>query len=120
MAIQVRNDEQASLLSGDLVQNQGELHISPVTVAANWTLHKPTVYLATGGGAGITGTLPRANLNRGKVYVVKKIDAAAGAVNVQRHPATADLIDGAGAVALPARWNVVRLVSDGVSNWYVI
>lgn len=118
MAVQKRNDEQADFSTGDKVQNRGELHLSHRNVAAGFNLTRETVYLCTGGGAGIVGQLPAAANQMGKTYCVKKIDAGAGGVLVQR--AGADLIDGAPNVNLPNQWDYIWLVSDGVSNWYLV
>ena len=119
MVVQRQNVSMASLLSPYLSKNRGELHVSHLAVAAAFNLTKPTYYRATGGGAGITGTLPAVSAaNLGKMYCVKKIDVGAGAVTVVR--AGADLIDGAANVVLAAQWNYVWLRSDGASNWDVV
>ena len=119
MAVQKRADEQANLTSSDKTQNRGEMFTSHLAVAAAFNLTKYTHYRATGGGAGITGTLPAVSAaNLGKTYCVKKIDVGAGAVTVAR--AGADLIDGAVNVVLAAQWAYVWLRSDGVSNWDVV
>ena len=116
MAVQKRGADEANMTSGDKVQNTGELHLSHRAVAAGFNLTKETVYLCTGAG-GITGTLPLAASNDGKVYFVKKIDAAAGVVTVAR--AGADLIDGAVSQPVTNQWDVIGLVSDGAA-WYLI
>lgn len=118
MAIQTRNAAAVQLLSNDLVQNQGELHLSTIAVNAPYLAAKETVILGTGGAGGIAITLPLAANNYGKVYAIKKVDAGAGAVQVQRNGG--DLIDGAAAINLAAQWAAIIIVSDGVSNWYRI
>lgn len=116
MAVQKRAADQENLSSGDKVQNTGELHLSHRAVAAAFNLTKETVYLCTGAG-GIIGTLPLAANNDGKVYFVKKIDAAAGVITVTR--SGAELVDGAVSQPVTNQWDVIGLVSDG-ANWYLI
>lgn len=119
MAVQKRAADEANLTSADKVQNTGEMFTSHLSVAAAFNLTKYTYYRATGGGAGITGTLPAISAaNLGKTYCVKKIDAGAGVITVAR--AGADLIDGAANTVVAAQWDYVWLRSDGVSNWDVV
>jgi hypothetical protein len=118
MAIQHRPGAAVQVLSGDLVQNTGELHLSCISVNAAYNAAKETVILAAGGVLGITITLPLAAANYGKVYVVKKVDAGAGAVIVSR--SGADLIDGAASVGIITQYHSRTLVSDGVSTWHLV
>jgi len=62
--------------------------------------------------------LPDANLNPGRIVIVKKMDAAAN--NVEIHTNGVDLLDGAFLTALGGQYDRITLQSDGVSNWNVI
>lgn len=72
---------------------------------------------ATGGGAGITLTLPTAASMFRRTLIVKKIDAGAGAVTIDA--AGAETIDGALTRTLVAQYDFVVIYSNGVS-WDVI
>jgi hypothetical protein len=76
-----------------------------------------TVILATGGGGGITLTLPNPALVTGGPIYVKKVDAAAGAVTVSQF--AAETIDGATSVGIASQYQSVTFVSDG-TNWHLI
>ena len=60
----------------------------------------------------ITVKLPKASQVKGAYYVVKKTDGGANAVTVQA--SVGEIIDGANTHSLPAQYNVVRVVCDGV------
>lgn len=67
--------------------------------------------------AGGTVTLPLAADKRHAAYYIKKVHTGA-ALTVAR--SGADLIDGATSLSIPAQYDGVLLVSDGISNWYII
>lgn len=102
----------------DRYSNRGDPHVDNATMAATNPATGQQLILATGGGGGITITLPAASLNRGKVYRVKKVDAGAGAVTVTR--AGADTIDGAANYGLAAQYDAVTIVSDGAATWHIV
>jgi hypothetical protein len=86
-----------------------------VSKSANYTAtNADSKILATGGTSGITITLPAATL--GAEYVIKKVDAGAGAVTVAT--TSSQTIDGATTKALTTQWASVRVVSDGTA-WFV-
>lgn len=70
---------------------------------------------ATAGAFAIN--LPSAVGIRGRVYIIKKVDATANAVTVT--PNGAETIDGAATVVLNAQWQVTRIISNNV-NWLII
>lgn len=74
--------------------------------------------LVDASGGAVTVSLPAASSEPGRLVHVKKIDASANAVTVDA--AGADLIDGSGTVVLAAQYDAVRLVSDGVSAWWLL
>jgi hypothetical protein len=76
----------------------------------------PTLVKATGGGPGITLTLPNATVaaNVGRVYIVTKVDAAAGVITIQGFGG--QTINGAATFVLSTQWASITLQSDG-SNW---
>lgn len=87
-----------------------------VSKSANYTATTADGFiLATGGASGITVTLPSAT--QGAQYVVKKIDAGAGAVTVAT--TSSQTIDGATTKVLSSQWASVRVVSDGTA-WFVV
>lgn len=75
------------------------------------------ILLATGGGAGITLTLPTASSMFRRTFTFKKVDAGAGAVTIDA--AGAETIDGALTRVLAAQFDFVVIYSNGVS-WDVI
>lgn len=86
------------------------------SVSANYTaLPSDSFILATGGAGGITVTLPAAV--KGSRYLIKKVDAGAGAVTVAT--TSSQTIDGATTKVLSAQYASVTVVSDGAA-WYVI
>lgn len=68
-------------------------------------------------GGDVTVNLPAASVCGGRVYVVKKI-AAGNTMTIDA--AGADLIDGTGTKAYTNIYQSVTLISDGVSNWWII
>lgn len=73
-----------------------------------------TVILATAGAGGITITLPTPASCTGKVFTVKKVDSAIGAVTIQ-----GGTIDGNSSYIRSNQYSYARLLSDGV-NYDVI
>src|ERR1700676_4001922 len=79
----------------------------------------PALIEATGGVGGITLTLPDATIaaNKGRVYNVVKVDAAAGAVTL--HAFGAQTISGTASIVISTQWFGVVVQSDG-TNWVVL
>jgi hypothetical protein len=75
------------------------------------------VILATGGGGGITLTLPDPALVIGTPIYVKKVDAGVGAVTVAQF--AGETIDGATSIGIASQYQEVTFVSDG-TNWHLI
>lgn len=71
------------------------------------------VILGTGGGGGITLTLPTAASMNRRTLTFKKVDAGAGAVVVDG--SGAETIDGAATVSLPLQYDFVNIYSNGTS-----
>lgn len=95
--------------------NTGQRTISASTTLSGTTDH--TILVNASGGA-VIPTLPAANsVPAGKTYIIKKIDASANAVTITA--AGADLIDGAATKAITTQYTVLRIESDGVSNWWI-
>jgi len=72
------------------------------------------ILVSTPGGA---LNLPLAASKPHAAYYIKKVAAGADA---EIFRAGADLIDGATMIALPLQYDAVLLVSDGLTNWYVL
>jgi hypothetical protein len=88
----------------------------PTTITKNvdYTLTATdSIILATGGGSGITLTVP---LTTGIRRDIKKVDAGAGPVTVVPSSGT---IEGAASLALVAQRESVTLLSDG-TDLYVV
>lgn len=89
-----------------------------VPVSGNTTLDDDdTVVLATGGGSGITLTLPAAASSAYKFYCIKKVDAGAGAVTVDGY--SSETIDGATNKALSAQYDGFIIICDG-TEWHIL
>lgn len=87
-----------------------------VSKSANYTAAvEDRFILATGGAGGITITLPAAV--KGSRYVVKKVDAGAGAITIAT--TSAQTIDGVTAKSLAAQWDKIQVVSDGTA-WFTV
>lgn len=90
--------------------------VASKTAAYTATATDHTVLCDASGGA-FTVTLPKAATNKGKVLVVKKIDAGVNAVTIDGNGS--ETIEGAATVALSARWASRTVQSDG-SNWIIL
>lgn len=92
---------------------------SITTKTANYTLTSADdVVFANANAGAFTLTLPLASSNAGKVFMIKKTDDTANAVNLAR--TSSDLIDGETSQSIIIPKTALSLVSDGVSNWYII
>jgi hypothetical protein len=97
--------------------------IDSTSVNANGSIaappNTPDLVEATGGGGGITLTLPSAVANPGCVVRVKKVDSGAGAITLQ--DAVSATIDGGATYTLTNQWQYVVLQASVASgNWNVI
>lgn len=75
------------------------------------------VITADATGAAFTVTLPSAIPNLGKVFRIKRLNAAANAVTVDT--TSAQTIDGAASKALNTQFAALSVVSDG-ANWHIL
>jgi hypothetical protein len=97
--------------------NHPYLHYGVIAVNAAFAAGEDSgdsVILATGA---ITITLPPANENRGKAFYIKNVGAA-GATTIA--PSVGDLIDGAVSQSLPDQYDAMLVVSDGVTDWWIL
>ncbi len=85
--------------------------------ATGAVLNTDQIVLGTGGGAGITLTLPTAASMFRRTLTFKKVDAGAGAVTIDG--SGAETIDGAATRVLAAQFDFVVIYSDG-ATWHVI
>lgn len=76
----------------------------------------PALIKATGGVGGITLTLPDATItaNKGRVYIINKVDSAAGTITV--NTTSAQTISGASSTSISQQWHAKIVQSDG-ANW---
>ena len=68
-------------------------------------------------GGDVTVTLPLAAIYNYKQYVFQKIGGT-NTLFVQR--SGSDLINGATSTSIISSYNTIKVISDGVSNWYKI
>jgi hypothetical protein len=111
-------DEQLAgnkIIEGDLVTNGRIVDVVAVNAAYTVSTGDEVVLVTTGGAAKII-TLPTPVGNKGRVFTIKKVDAAAFAATVT--PA-AGLIDGAANFSVSAQYKYVTAVSDG-TNYLII
>lgn len=109
------------LQNGELVFRQlslaGAEDLPVRTVAVTSTLlETDRIILGDAGGGAVTLTLPVA-LGRRRRMTVKRLNAGA---NVTVAAAGTDTIDGAASVVLTAQWQVLDLIADGISAWFVL
>jgi hypothetical protein len=88
-----------------------------VAKSGAYTAAEDAVILGTGGGGGITITLPAVADATDRVYYVKKVDAGAGAVTLDGNGG--ETIDGAITHALSNQYDAVMIVCDG-STWHIL
>ena len=85
------------------------------TISANTVLtNAQSIILANGGAGGISVTLP--GPTAGKIFNIKKIDAAAGAVTILP---PSGLIDGAASKVISIQYSSLTITSDGI-NFFII
>jgi hypothetical protein len=75
------------------------------------------ILLATGGGAGITLTLPTAASAFRRTFTVKKVDAGVGVITVDG--SGAETIDGTLTAIVSIQYQSVDLYSDGIA-WHIL
>lgn len=90
--------------------------IRTVTAAYTAQRHDHTI-LVDATSAAVTVTLPPAELVKGKVLVVKKIDSSVNAVTIDGY--SSETIDGATTMALSTQWNSTMIQSNATA-WYVL
>jgi len=95
--------------------------LDPRVVTTSTTLDRGyNAVLADATGGPITLTLPStaSAVDQGTVLIIKKVDATANVVTVQRQGT--DTIDGATTYVLGSQWKFVTLLGDGQRRWLVI
>jgi hypothetical protein len=92
---------------------------SPATKGGTYTMtESDTLVLADATGAAFAVTLVAANLKRGFIAHIKKIDNVANNITVTA--GGGDSIEGAGTYVLTAQYKSVTLWADGANTWYII
>lgn len=87
-------------------------------ISSNTTLNSSHSTVFVNASSGVTITLPLASATLGRRYEVKKTDATSSAMTIAA--AGSDLIDGSANIFTDVRYESFTLVSDGVSNWYIV
>ncbi len=83
------------------------------------TISVKNLYPCDATGGAFTATLPTAAAaGNGSTVYFKKMDASANAITVTR--SSSDTIDGATTKALSIQYDIIALVSDGVSAWRIV
>lgn len=91
------------------------VYAAVTAVSSNTTLtNGNSIVLATGGAGGITVTLPAPT--SGKIFNIKKVDAAAGVITISPPSGT---IDGAASKTLTLQYDSLTITSDG-TNFFII
>lgn len=104
----------------DIIDNLAGYNTVSVSVSGSLSVgNGPTLVKATGGVGGITLTLPDASTaaNAGRVFIIVKVDAAAGAITV--NTTGGQTINGAATASVPNQWDRLTVQGDG-ANWIVI
>lgn len=105
--------------SGPVAIGSGGIRSQPTLWTAGGTLTAAAsrTNLCDATSCALTYTLPAASASAGHLLFFKKTDSSGNAVTISR--AGTDLIDGATSYCLATQYKYVKLVSDGMSNWYV-
>ncbi len=90
---------------------------TPTTITVDKTLATEHVVFADATGGIITISLPKATENKGKVYIIKKIDVSVNDVVIDADGT--ETIDGALTNTLSAQFAFVKIISDG-TQWFII
>jgi len=108
-----------ALLTPNLFKNRGECYWSFIHVGQPGpiAMAKYTIYYATTGAAALALTLPLAANNPSKVYVVKKVDAGVGTVDIT--PGGAELVENGAVYQLVAQYDTVIIGNDS-ANWWLL
>lgn len=116
--IQSYNASLVGLIAPRLSKNRGEVYTSFLHVGQPGPIlmAKPTIYYVTTGAVALPLILPLAANQPSKVYVVKKVDAGAGTVDIT--PQGAELIEMAPVWQLAVQFEVVVIGNDG-ANWWL-
>ena len=76
------------------------------------------VTLVNAGNGVLTFELPPAVAESGKTFIFKKTDASSHKVNIEG--SGIQTIDGSDTRSLYYRWETLNVISDGISNWYIV
>jgi hypothetical protein len=91
------------------------VYANVVSVSSNTPLtNGNSIVLATGGAGGITVTLPAPTA--GKIFNIKKVDAAPGSITISAPSGT---IDGVVSKSLAAQYDSFTITSNG-TNFFII
>jgi hypothetical protein len=104
----------------DIINTMGGVAVVNVSSAylATFTPYPEMVIRGTTSGLNIPITLPDSASVQGKLYVVKKLDAGAGSLQI--FPQGTDTIDGQTEWDLSNQYQYVRLYANGTTGYDVI
>lgn len=95
--------------------NHPYLHYGTVTTNVSITAGEDNAAAVILANGAITITLPFAAENKGRAFYIKNIGV--GVVTIT--PQAGDSIDGGGQ-SLPDQYDVMLVVSDGTTNWWIL
>lgn len=96
----------------------GQRFLTNVTTTQTLTFDDDGVIGGTITGASITMNLPAANACPGKRFMIAKTDSSIYSLIID--PASTQTIDGASTLNVNTQYQVVNIISDGISNWVTI
>jgi len=104
----------------DIINTMGGVQVANVssTYLATFTPYPEMVIRGTTSGLNVPITLPNSASVQGKIYVVKKLDAGAGSLQI--FPQSPDTIDGQTEWDLSNQYQYVRLYANGTTGYDVI
>jgi len=104
----------------DIINSTGGIQAVNVSSAylATFTPFPEMLIRGTSSGLNVPITLPNSASVQGKVYVVKKLDAGAGSLQI--FPQSPDTIDGQTEWDLSNQYQFVRLYANGTTGYDVI
>jgi len=106
--------------TGQMERKDSDVSVRESSITSSITVKPQDGLLQIDASSGtVTLTLiPSDRKNRGKQYIITKIDSSANAVNIVR--AGTDTINGDTTLTLSFQWSAAHIVADGLGSWRIV